>query len=130
MSLFTSTLLLSFVVVGTPHILPCPAPRHQYTDSPSDDPSNPRPRRRRRRKSCTTAEGGEAISGLEKSEITFTERPERECPVPKPGGLVGRILGFREQGAADEVSMVQRPIVKVESVRRRRANEVHEVTAE
>lgn len=22
-------------------------------------------------------------------------KPKRECPVPKPGGLVGEILGFR-----------------------------------
>jgi cytochrome c oxidase assembly factor 2 len=39
----------------------------------------------------------------------------RECPVPKPGGLVGKVLGFeqkqREQG--------QPTIVKIESMDRR-----------
>jgi cytochrome c oxidase assembly factor 2 len=32
----------------------------------------------------------------------------RECPVPKPGGLVGQILGVRQEEARE------RPVVKVE----------------
>lgn len=37
------------------------------------------------------------------------KRGQRECPIPKPGGLVGEILGFRrdkaiEMGSKDEVS--------------------------
>jgi cytochrome c oxidase assembly factor 2 len=31
-SLFTSTAILAFLVVGAPHILPCPAPKQQYAD--------------------------------------------------------------------------------------------------
>lgn len=27
--------------------------------------------------------------------LSKTPMPKRECPVPKPGGLVGEILGFK-----------------------------------
>ncbi|KAI5805194.1 hypothetical protein EDC01DRAFT_758020 [Geopyxis carbonaria] len=32
-SLFTSTALLAFLVVGAPHLLPCPAPRRAFADA-------------------------------------------------------------------------------------------------
>lgn len=32
-SLFTTTALLAFLVVGAPHILPCPAPHHHHADA-------------------------------------------------------------------------------------------------
>jgi len=31
-------------------------------------------------------------------ELLAESRKRRECPVPKPGGLVGQIMGFKEQG--------------------------------
>ena len=42
----------------------------------------------------------------------------RECPVPKPGGLVGQILGIRK----DEDGSIS-PVVKVEPIRRRGRDE-------
>jgi len=39
----------------------------------------------------------------------------RECPVPKPGGLVGQILGFKKDDGGEFPC-----VIKVEPVRRRR----------
>lgn len=30
-------------------------------------------------------------------QLMAESKKRRECPVPKPGGLVGQIMGFREQ---------------------------------
>ncbi|KAF2395691.1 hypothetical protein EJ06DRAFT_534825 [Trichodelitschia bisporula] len=94
LSLFTSTLALSFLVVGVPHLLPCPVPLHALAET--DDPNAPR-RRRRRIKPAEGADNEpdpEAVAGM------AAER-KRECPVPKPGGLVGQVLGFkRDEGGA------------------------------
>lgn len=50
-----------------------------------------------------------------------TGRRRRECPVPKPGGLVGQVLGFKkEDGGA------MPPIVKVEPLRRRKIEKSEE----
>ncbi|KAG6986749.1 hypothetical protein G7Y79_00073g098480 [Physcia stellaris] len=57
-SLFTSTLLLSFLVVGMPHILPCPRPRVEYSD---EDP------RCRRKKSGSQSYRVVDEQGLEES---------------------------------------------------------------
>ncbi|KAF1990904.1 hypothetical protein K402DRAFT_389807 [Aulographum hederae CBS 113979] len=122
-SLFTSTLAISFLVVGAPHILPCPVPPRAYADGEMDalDPGR---RRRRRRKVVETRESC-AVSGvvLTESEAEagqtggFEQEKEkerkRECPVPKPGGLVGQILGFEPREKSE------RTVVRVEAVRRR-----------
>ncbi|KAF2753056.1 hypothetical protein EJ05DRAFT_490462 [Pseudovirgaria hyperparasitica] len=101
-SLFTSTLLVSFLVVGTPHILPCPAPRNIAADSRDlTDPS--RPRRRRKR-----ASGASEDPEVQSKEV----EPGRECPVPKPSGLVGQILGFKERKENTE-----NPTIIIESTR-------------
>jgi hypothetical protein len=42
--------------------------------------------------------------------------PVRECPVPKPNGLIGKILGFQEDEARKDMA---KPIIKVESIRQR-----------
>jgi cytochrome c oxidase assembly factor 2 len=102
LSLFTTTLALSFVVVGLPHLLPCPVPHNKKMYADGQGP----PRRRKK-----VSHGGDATpinAGLDADM-------GRECPVPKPSGLVGKVLGFeqkqREQG--------QPTIVKVESMDRR-----------
>jgi cytochrome c oxidase assembly factor 2 len=79
LSLFTTTLALSFVVVALPHMLPCPVPHRKrlYADGKSSEMDA---QSRRRRKSQPQSQ----------SEID-----QRECPVPKPSGLVGKILGFK-----------------------------------
>ncbi|KAK4165925.1 hypothetical protein QBC43DRAFT_314542 [Cladorrhinum sp. PSN259] len=94
-SLFATTVVASFFVVALPHILPCPAPRRALADGEM-------PEKRRRRKSevesptATISEDGivqfqgqPAERGLKKSA-----QAARECPVPKPGGILGEWLGF------------------------------------
>ncbi|KAL7269471.1 hypothetical protein RUND412_007866 [Rhizina undulata] len=61
-SLFTSMALLAFLVVGAPHVLPCPVnrPGLQHAD--------------------------EVGNGAER------KKNMRKCPVPRPTGLVGEVL--------------------------------------
>ncbi|KAI1175046.1 hypothetical protein F4777DRAFT_551730 [Nemania sp. FL0916] len=112
-SLFATTVVASFFVVGLPHILPCPAPRVTYADangasSPDGDGSGSSSSGRRRvvreRSPQQTAQvkdgivqfqstgtGGEsAASGSEST----APREKRECPVPKPGGVIGELIGL------------------------------------
>ncbi len=97
-SLFATTLFASFFVVALPHVLPCPAPRVVYADD-----GTPRPRRRRR-KSVDMNENekeGEKVQlkqvDVEESEEEAVEvRAGRECPIPKPPGFVGELLGFKK----------------------------------
>jgi cytochrome c oxidase assembly factor 2 len=42
--------------------------------------------------SVVTEENGDDSETLDSREV---RRSKRECPVPKPGGLVGEILGFK-----------------------------------
>jgi len=46
-------------------------------------------------KDCAVAEESDDGDSEETSPIG-ARRPKRECPIPKPGGLVGEILGFKE----------------------------------
>lgn len=70
-------------------------------------------RRRRRRPKCLEKEGDAEISKdeplvEENSEDTPLDRlskPSRgECPIPKPGGLVGEILGFKPSSSDEKGS--------------------------
>lgn len=96
-SLFATTLFASFFVVALPHVLPCPAPRVLYADD-----GTPIPRKRRRRPAVCGPEASGDEPGAEavEEEVEDMSREEgkrvlkRECPVPKPGGIVGEILGF------------------------------------
>ncbi|KAI0908106.1 hypothetical protein F4824DRAFT_273343 [Ustulina deusta] len=105
-SLFATTVAASFLVVGLPHILPCPAPRVAYADAAAPDGSGRRTRRRSqqttevrdgiaqfegvRDSSSTRSEGAETLT------ITSTApRAKRECPVPKPG-VIGQLIGFKQ----------------------------------
>jgi cytochrome c oxidase assembly factor 2 len=109
-TLFAATLLTSFIVVGIPHVFPCPAPRKGYSDSPrqirdadgniiaakenalsSKHQSTSQP-------SCSKSLQEEAqVFKMLQQEAETLEKEARECPVPKPRGFVGRILGFQEQ---------------------------------
>jgi cytochrome c oxidase assembly factor 2 len=97
-SLFATTVFASFFVVALPHILPCPAPRVKYADG--EMPPEGKQRRRRRKPEITeTAEGNIVDFGSSSSseeDGLKTARTKRECPVPKPGGAVGELLGFRK----------------------------------
>ncbi|KAK3061924.1 hypothetical protein LTS18_005172 [Coniosporium uncinatum] len=109
-SLFTTTLAVSFLVVGAPHILPCPVPSRAYTEGEFPDPNDPTKRRRRRRKvpSEPEVEASEDVA-----ESMTLDKRKRECPVPKPSGLIGQVLGF------DQAEKVERPVVRVEALPRK-----------
>ncbi|PGG95856.1 hypothetical protein AJ79_09837 [Helicocarpus griseus UAMH5409] len=119
-SLFTLTLTSSLVIVGIPHLFPCPAPRRAYADSQMIMSADGQQRiaRKRRRKAVdnesaegavtTTAMASESSqqNSLDEEIVRFRQMEEearllaevkRECPVPKPGGVVGQLLGFKNQ---------------------------------
>ena len=91
-TLFTTTLAISFLVVGLPHILPCPVDRQQFADSIETADGKVK-RRRRKRLDGDVEPVSEAIGDTRDDN----GRPKRECPVPKPGGLVGQIMGFEQK---------------------------------
>jgi cytochrome c oxidase assembly factor 2 len=112
-SLFAATLLASFFIVGMPHIFPCPAPRRALADSNTiitPDGQQERRIRRRRRKATESPEQTQSIEGIPtpssqvdeelttflqmEKEAKALEKTGRECPVPKPRGIMGQILGF------------------------------------
>jgi cytochrome c oxidase assembly factor 2 len=126
-TLFAGTLLASFTVVAIPHIFPCPRPRRAYADveRPVQLDSEGRPVRRKRRKSdveapqdkppAVTGRASEACSAESKpkdlritdeaalfrnfqEEAEMLEKEAHECPVPKPSGVLGRLLGFQQDG--------------------------------
>ncbi|KZF23315.1 putative alpha-1,3-mannosyltransferase [Xylona heveae TC161] len=109
-SLFTTTLLASFAVVGLPHILPCPAgPRTSFADGEM----NVNGQKRRRRKSMSPADENtqsepSSSDNLDGNMEAVSFQPRgRECPVPKPRGLVGEILGFKSTGKETSLPPVE-----------------------
>ncbi len=136
MSLFSTTLAVSFLVVALPHVLPCPVPAQAYADGPNPIHDSSRPRRRKQKarvddSKSTEREGftlngkgarrkageGDATYHVDSEASTGRdggrERRKRECPVPKPGGLVGKVLGF-DDSQREGSQHVQ--IVKVEKL--------------
>lgn len=117
-SLFATTVFASFVVVAIPHILPCPAPRVVYADGEVPDGATPR---RRRRRKCLDDGGAVALkdSAVVDEESDDFEaalgenmkdrKPKRECPVPKPTGLVAEILGFKKVSGRKEGTESSKP---------------------
>ncbi|RMZ84671.1 hypothetical protein DV737_g970, partial [Chaetothyriales sp. CBS 132003] len=116
-TLFAGTLLASFIVVGIPHVFPCPRPRRSYADS----------------QNMATEEEGEASTRVKQTgahamqegatlvgkngrgasvaasvaindeaalfrqlqhEAAVLDKQAHECPMPKPTGWLGQILGF------------------------------------
>ncbi|KAK0643583.1 hypothetical protein B0T16DRAFT_459712 [Cercophora newfieldiana] len=101
-SLFATTVIASFFVVALPHVLPCPAPpRAVYADGEMPDGTT---RRRRRRRPETTEDGivqfGAAKDGDDDSAAK-AEASKRECPVPKPTGMLGDLFGFKKSPGED-----------------------------
>ncbi|CEJ58586.1 Putative Alpha-1,3-mannosyltransferase [Penicillium brasilianum] len=112
-TLFAGTLLASLVVVGMPHLFPCPAPRRTFADSEmtitADGQQVPRIRRRRRKDVELESESARPDyptppGALDEEVSTFFQMEEEaeklarvghECPVPKPKGVLGELLGFR-----------------------------------
>jgi cytochrome c oxidase assembly factor 2 len=82
----------------------------------------PASQRRRRRRRCVESEGEQQRDTLKGDSMTVVaeeesgcsydgeesvlarmqgSKPRRECPVPKPGGLVGELLGFKPPSRSD-----------------------------
>jgi cytochrome c oxidase assembly factor 2 len=109
-SLFTTTLAVSFIVVAAPHLLPCPVDPRAMADSADPEGFSSRKRRRRR---VVREKGEETCNGVmseertrRKTESEMWKVPKRECPVPKPGGLIGQVLGVKKDGE-DEVGVMR-----------------------
>jgi hypothetical protein len=113
-TLFATTLLASFIVVGIPHVFPCPAPRRGYSDSPrqlrdadgniivaNEDAQNSKQSSTPQSKSSRSLHDEAELFKMLQKEAETVEKEARECPVPKPRGFVGRILGFEEQNAVE-----------------------------
>ncbi|PWY95864.1 putative alpha-1,3-mannosyltransferase [Aspergillus sclerotioniger CBS 115572] len=100
-SLFAGTLLASLVVVGLPHVFPCPAPRRTFADSEmvmsADGQPIQRTRRRRRKDDEMLGPDDNALvraqPTADEEVSTFLQLEEEaqrlakaghECPVPKP----------------------------------------------
>lgn len=109
-SLFTTTLAISFLVVAAPHLIPCPVDPRTLNDSA--DPT----RRRRRRKPIDQQEGEGADAREQQSMIEERINPKRECPIPKPGGLVGQVLGMTKRDGDGKGDIAR----QVEQMRRSR----------
>lgn len=111
-SLFTTTLMISFLVVATPHILPCPVDPRTLTDSENPDALSGEPRRRRRRKIPRDETCNDAMSEERRKQRQADEWavPKRECPVPKPGGLIGQVLGIKKEDVDEEEASVTKHV--------------------
>lgn len=124
-SLLGTTLLVSFLVVGMPHIIPCPAPRLAFAEGEQISISEEGGGRRRRRR--RKADQGEEESISEEESVTLlgqrkaSIKKARECPVPKPMGIIGSLLG---SGKGQEEAAIP-PKVRVETrkAERRRTDE-------
>jgi cytochrome c oxidase assembly factor 2 len=119
-SLFATTLFASFFVVALPHVLPCPAPRVAFADGESIEAGSDGKRRRKRkaRPTLNEEEGSKPESRSVADGVTgrYTARPDeaddeilraveakqRECPVPKPRGVLGELLGFSSAKEKEE----------------------------
>lgn len=116
-TLFTSCLAVSFLVVGIPHLLPCPVNPRQFADSMEDPERQQRRRRKRKQKvedAASSFDEDEGVTGINE------EGRRRECPVPKPGGLVGQIMGFKEKESEGPRQVV------VQSLRSRKERSLNE----
>ncbi|KAG7135254.1 hypothetical protein HYQ45_006973 [Verticillium longisporum] len=105
-SLFATTVVASFFVVGLPHILPCPAPRVAYADGEVVVGEDGKRRRRRRRDNPPEIKDG--IVHFDQTPDTAAvscskdDRASRECPMPRPGGMLGEWLGFHAEKKVDQ----------------------------
>ncbi|KAL8399977.1 hypothetical protein RB594_000400 [Gaeumannomyces avenae] len=111
-SLFMTTVFASFFVVALPHVLPCPAPRKAFLDGEVSVDANGRRRRRRKPQDPEVKDGIVQFdvmnAPVESSPAEPAAATRRECPVPKPGGVVGELLGFRKSSASEQTENTRR----------------------
>ena len=97
-TLFATTLVASFFVVALPHVLPCPAPRRILADGEMPDGKR---RRRKRPESAQPTDGIVQFDDTCEIEADKIRSAKRECPVPKPKGMLGGLFGFKKTGPED-----------------------------
>lgn len=97
-SIFATTVAACFFVVALPHVLSCPAPRVAYADGDTLVDENGRRLRRRTSQPVEVKDGMAQFdkSSDEAGKSLMESRGSRECPVPKPGGILGELLGFHK----------------------------------
>ncbi|KAL2040038.1 hypothetical protein N7G274_007441 [Stereocaulon virgatum] len=123
-SLFGTTLLVSFLLVGMPHIIPCPAPRLKFADGEFEITEDGKRIRRRRPANAPnildSSRVDEIVPSLQISEEEKVKmrRTSHECPIPKPRGFIGEVLGF---GKEDTVQKLPGPRVETTKVLRSRS---------
>lgn len=97
-SIFATTLVASFFVVALPHMLPCPVPATRYADGEIMVDENGRRRRWKRRETAEVKDGIVQFNQTsDDAAVGGADRARRECPVPKPGGMLGEWLGFHKE---------------------------------
>ncbi|KAK1831340.1 hypothetical protein QBC39DRAFT_351698 [Podospora conica] len=99
-SLFATTLVASFFVVTLPHVLPCPAPRTVLADGEMPVPEGKR-RRRKRPENPPAADGIVEFNDISETDGDKARSAKRECPVPKPKGMLAGFFGFKQAGPED-----------------------------
>ena len=101
--------MVSFLVVAAPHLFPCPVDPRTLTDS-ADPTGQNRKRRRRRSPEDETCNNVMSSERRRKQLIEEKLAAKRECPVPKPGGLIGQVLGVQneEEDKEERLSIMKR----------------------
>ena len=122
-SLFGATLAVSFLVVAMPHIVPCPAPRVRFADSEFEVLEDGRRRRIQRQEPSTMGEdtdkglkGLQTASLLSEEEEAVMRKAAHECPMPKPRGILGELLGFTrsEIGQSKTDGKIEAPRIEIQ----------------
>ncbi|KAL9126024.1 MAG: hypothetical protein Q9217_004860 [Psora testacea] len=123
-TLFGTTFLVSFLVVGMPHILPCPAPRVRFAEGEFEALEDGRTRRRGRNKKYPVEDGIDSETTITSGDLSEEQKAvllkkAHKCPVPKPGGLIGNVLGFEKTEAEQET-----PKPQIQARKKDRAKEI------
>lgn len=96
-SIFATTVVASFFVVGLPHVLPCPVPAARYADGEIMVDENGKRRVWRRRDAPEVKDGIVQFNQTDdEGSESMADTAKRACPLPKPGGMLGEWLGFHK----------------------------------
>lgn len=76
-------------------MLPCPVPANRFADGDVVVDENGKRKRFRKREEPRS---GIVQFGSDMDAEQGTKSMKRECPVPKPGGILGEWLGFHNEG--------------------------------
>ena len=95
----------------------------KFADSDFEVTEDGKRRRRRPADRYEENDGGEkgdmALPVILEEEKLAMKRKSRECPVPKPRGIIGEVLGFKKEEAAEKSP---RPRIETANVSRPRTD--------